>query len=114
MSEKTWKRIFVIVIDSLGIGGALDGADYGDEGTDTLGHISESVDHLWIPNLRRLGLVNLHPLRQMEPEENPRAYYGRLNERSCGKDTMTGHWEMMGLKTESPLSPLRTPGFQRN
>ena len=113
MSEKTWKRIFVIVIDSLGIGGALDGADYGDEGTDTLGHISESVDHLWIPNLRRLGLVNLHPLRQMEPEENPRAYYGRLNERSCGKDTMTGHWEMMGLKTEKPFITFTDTGFPK-
>lgn len=113
MSEKGWKRIFVIVIDSLGIGGALDGADYGDEGADTLGHISESVEHLRIPNLKRLGLANLHPLRQMEPEEHPRAYYGRLNERSCGKDTMTGHWEMMGLKTEKPFITFTDTGFPK-
>lgn len=111
MSEKTWKRVFVIVIDSLGIGGAVDGADYGDEGTDTLGHISESVEDLRIPHLQKLGLANLHPLKQVKPVAHPLAYYGRLNERSCGKDTMTGHWEMMGLKTKKPFITFTDTGF---
>lgn len=109
--KKSWNRVFVIVIDSLGIGGAADAADYGDGGTDTLGHISESVEHFEIPNLQKLGLANLHPLKQVEPSGNPLGYFARLNERSRGKDTMTGHWEMMGLKTEKPFITFTDTGF---
>ncbi|NBH72785.1 phosphopentomutase [Clostridiaceae bacterium] len=109
--EKSWKRVFVIVIDSLGIGGAADAADYGDAGTDTLGHISESVGHFEIPNLQKLGLANLHALKQVEPAARPLGYFTRLNERSRGKDTMTGHWEMMGLKTEKPFITFTDTGF---
>ena len=83
-----YKRIFVIVIDSLGVGAARDAADYGDAGADTLGHISESVETFCIPNLQKLGLGNLHPLRQVSPVQKPMAYYTRLNEISKGKDTM--------------------------
>jgi len=111
MTEKPWKRVFVIVIDSLGIGGASDAADYGDAGTDTLGHISESVEHFNIPNLQKLGLANLHPLKQVEAVGCPSGYFARLNERSRGKDTMTGHWEMMGLKTEKPFITFTDTGF---
>lgn len=111
MGKKTWKRIFVIVIDSLGIGAAKDAADYGDAGTDTLGHISDSVEHFNIPNLARLGLANLHPLRQVAPVEKTEGYYTRLHERSRGKDTMTGHWELMGLKTEKPFITFTEHGF---
>lgn len=111
MTEKAWKRVFVIVIDSLGIGGAADAAEYGDAGTDTLGHISESVEHFRIPNLQKLGLANLHALRQVEAQEHPLGYFARLNERSRGKDTMTGHWEMMGLKTEKPFITFTDTGF---
>ena len=86
MDKERWKRIFVIVIDSLGVGAAGDAADYGDGGTDTLGHISDSVEAFSIPNLRRLGLANLHPLRQVPPADSPEGYYTRLHERSRGKD----------------------------
>lgn len=111
MEQKAWKRVIVIVIDSLGIGGAADAGDYGDAGADTLGHIADHVDHFQIPNLQKLGLVNLHPVRQVEPVQQPLGYFARLNERSRGKDTMTGHWEMMGLKTEKPFITFTDTGF---
>lgn len=111
MADKSWNRVFVIVIDSLGIGGAKDAGEYGDKGTDTLGHISESVEHLRIPNLQSLGIAKLHPLRQAAFTEHPLGYFMRLNERSRGKDTMTGHWEMMGLKTEKPFITFTDTGF---
>ena len=91
MAEKTFKRAFVIVLDSLGIGNAKDAGEYHDAGTDTLGHISDTVETLDIPNLQKLGLANLHPLRQVPKAEHPLAYYARMNEASHGKDTMTGH-----------------------
>lgn len=111
MSEKAYKRVFVIVIDSLGVGGAADAEEYGDKGTDTLGHIARSVESFRIPNLQKLGLANLHPLHGVAPAEKPLAYYTKLNEMSRGKDTMTGHWEMMGLKTEKPFITFTETGF---
>lgn len=106
-----YQRIFVIVIDSLGAGAAADAAEYGDTGSDTLGHISRSVDTFEIPNLQKLGIANLHPLKQVAPVKKPLAYYTRLNEMSKGKDTMTGHWELMGLKTEKPFITFTETGF---
>lgn len=111
MAEKTFKRAFVIVLDSLGIGNAKDAGEYHDAGTDTLGHISDTVETLDIPNLQKLGLANLHPLRQVPRAEHPLAYYARMNEASHGKDTMTGHWEMMGLKTVKPFITFTGHGF---
>lgn len=111
MAEKTFKRAFVIVLDSLGIGNAKDAAEYHDAGTDTLGHISDTVESLEIPNLQKLGLANLHPLRQVPKADHPLAYYARMNEASRGKDTMTGHWEMMGLKTVKPFITFTEHGF---
>lgn len=111
MAEERFHRIFLIVVDSLGVGGAKDAADYGDAGSDTLGHISHCVEGFSIPNLQKLGMANLHPLRQVEPVKRPAGYYGRLNERSRGKDTMTGHWELMGLKTEKPFITFTETGF---
>ena len=111
MAEKTFKRAFVIVLDSLGIGNAKDAGEYHDAGTDTLGHISDTVETLDIPNLQKLGLANLHPLRQVPKAEHPPAYYARMNEASHGKDTMTGHWEMMGLKTVKPFITFTDHGF---
>lgn len=108
---KKYQRVFVIVMDSLGIGGARDAAEYGDEGADTLGHIYEAAGGLDIPNLRRLGAANLHPLLRAEAVEHPLGYYGRLEEKSRGKDTMTGHWEMMGLKTVKPFITFTEHGF---
>ncbi len=111
MSVKKYKRIFTIVIDSLGAGAMPDAAEYGDAGTDTLGHISESVDSFVIPNLQKLGMANLHPLKQVEAVEKPLAHYGKLREASTGKDTMTGHWEMMGLHITKPFKTFTDSGF---
>ena len=106
-----YKRIFTIVLDSLGIGNAKDAKAFDDEGADTLGHISETVEHLDIPNLRKLGMANLHVLRQVSPAEHPLGYRMRMNEESNGKDTMTGHWEMMGIRTEKPFVTFTEHGF---
>ena len=111
MSGKKYKRIFTIVIDSLGAGAMPDAAEYGDTGTDTLGHISESVDSFVIPNLQKLGMANLHPLKQVEAVAKPLAHYGKLREASTGKDTMTGHWEMMGLHITKPFKTFTDTGF---
>ena len=111
MSGKKYKRIFTIVIDSMGAGAMPDAAEYGDAGTDTLGHISESVDSFVIPNLQKLGMANLHPLKQVEAVAKPLAHYGKLREASTGKDTMTGHWEMMGLHITKPFKTFTDTGF---
>lgn len=108
-----FKRIFLIVIDSLGIGAMANAKDYGDDGADTLGHIDEVVEHLNLPHLEMMGLGNLKKLRHVAMVENPKAYYGILNERSVGKDTMTGHWEMMGLYLEKPFQVFTDTGFPK-
>ena len=106
-----YKRIFVIVMDSLGVGEMADSGEYGDVGVNTLEHISESVDTFAIPNLRKLGMANLCSLKQVEPSERPLGYYAKLNEKSCSKDTMTGHWEMMGLEGKQPFKTFTDTGF---
>lgn len=111
--KKFYNRIFVIVLDSLGIGAMADAGKYGDEGADTLLHISDTVEHLNIPNLAKLGLANLKHLKQVKPQEQPLGYYMALNEASNGKDTMTGHWEMMGLLTEKPFKTFTENGFPK-
>ncbi len=106
-----FKRIFVVVMDSLGVGAMPDSADFGDIGVNTLGHISESVDTFTIPNLQKLGMANLTPLKQVAPVEEAPGYYGKLREKSLGKDTMTGHWEMMGLEVKKPFQTFTEHGF---
>ncbi len=106
-----YRRIFVIVIDSLGIGAMPDAADYGDAGTDTLGHIDEKMKTFAIPNLVRLGMANLHPLHHEMAVTNPLGRFARLYEASVGKDTMTGHWEMMGLYITKPFKIFTDTGF---
>ena len=113
MNYKKYKRVFTIVIDSLGAGDAADAAAFGDAGTDTLGHIAESVGNLHIPNLQKLGIANMKPLKNIAPVEAPKAYYTRLNEASNGKDTMTGHWEMMGLHITKPFLTFTEHGFPK-
>ena len=113
MDYKKYKRVFTIVIDSLGAGDAVDAAAFGDAGTDTLGHIAESVGDLYIPNLQKLGIANMKPLKNIAPVEAPKAYYTRLNEASNGKDTMTGHWEMMGLHITKPFLTFTEHGFPK-
>ena len=113
MEPKKYKRIFTIVIDSLGVGGAKDAAAYGDAGTDTLGHIAESVERLAIPNMRKLGIANMKELNNIVPVEKPLAYFTKMNEASTGKDTMTGHWEMMGLHITKPFLTFSEHGFPK-
>lgn len=108
-----YKRIFTIVVDSLGAGALPDAAEYGDAGTDTLGHISERMEEFHIPNLQKLGLANLHPLKQVAAVERPMGYYTYLGEASTGKDTMTGHWEMMGLYITKPFKTFTETGFPK-
>lgn len=106
-----YKRIFVIVMDSLGVGSMSDSPEFGDVGVNTLGHISQSVDSFHMPNLQKMGMANLTPLKQVEPVEKSLGYYGKLNEKSRGKDTMTGHWEMMGLEVTKPFKTFTEHGF---
>ena len=113
MNEKKYKRIFTVVIDSLGAGEMPDAASYGDAGTDTLGHIAANVEEFKIPNLQKLGIANLKDLAGIAPVEKPLAYYGKLREASNGKDTMTGHWEMMGLHITTPFKTFTETGFPK-
>lgn len=108
-----FNRVFVIVLDSLGIGAMADAAKFDDVGADTLGHISDTVEHLNIPNLQRMGLANLKALKQVPPVDQPTAYYMAMNEASNGKDTMTGHWEMMGIRTDKPFITFTDTGFPK-
>ena len=106
-----YRRIFVIVMDSLGAGAMEDSLEFGDVGVNTLGHISQAVDSFTIPHLRKMGMANLTPLKQVEPVEKAIGYYGTLREKSRGKDTMTGHWEMMGLEVKTPFKTFTETGF---
>ena len=113
MDMKEYKRVFVIVIDSLGIGVMPDGEKFGDIGVNTLGHIAESVETFRIPTLQKLGMANLTPLKQVPAVENPLGYQAALRERSNGKDTMTGHWEIMGIETKKPFKTFTEHGFPK-
>ncbi len=106
-----YHRVFVIVLDSLGIGAMPDSPDFGDVGVDTFGHILDRMGTLNIPNLEKLGFVNLHPAGQMTGVAKPMGRYMRMAEASNGKDTMTGHWEFMGIYTEHPFLTFTEHGF---
>lgn len=108
---RKYKRIFLVVIDSLGIGAMKDAAEYGDAGADTLGHIDQTVKELKLPAMEKLGLGNLCTLSHVASSDHPLGYYARLNEASLGKDTMTGHWEMMGLHITTPFKTFTEHGF---
>ncbi|WP_175991144.1 phosphopentomutase [Bacillus sp. Marseille-Q1617] len=103
MSSYTYKRVHLIVMDSVGIGEAPDAELFNDKGTDTLGHIAEHMNGLNMPNLAKLGLSNIKEVKGMEKAESPLAYFTKMQESSVGKDTMTGHWEIMGLHIDTPF-----------
>jgi phosphopentomutase len=103
-------RACVIVLDAVGAGALPDASDYGDEGSDTLGNVAKAVGGLDLPNLEALGLGNVEPLEGCPPQPGAPAVAGRLVERSKGKDTTTGHWEMMGVVTPQPM-PTYPHGF---
>lgn len=108
-----FKRVFLIVLDFLGIGNGRDAARFGDSGSDTWGHIAEKMESFHIPNLQKMGIGNFKKLKGVSPVEQPTAKFFRLNEASSGKDTMTGHWEMMGVKTEIPFVTFTDTGFPK-
>ncbi|KRN74167.1 phosphopentomutase [Carnobacterium maltaromaticum] len=102
MNKMVFKRIHLIVMDSVGIGEAPDAEAFGDIGSDTLGHIAEEAG-LTIPNLEKLGLGNIRPLKGIAERIDNQGYYTKLEEISVGKDTMTGHWEITGLNIQTPF-----------
>lgn len=104
------KRVIILVLDSVGAGAAADAAAYGDEGSNTLGHIAEQTVDFALPNLQRLGLGNILSLAGVPPTPQPTAAYGRMQEVSCGKDTTAGHWELAGTPVNAPL-PTYPHGF---
>ncbi|MEO5987492.1 MAG: phosphopentomutase [Candidatus Eisenbacteria bacterium] len=103
-------RVFLIVLDGVGIGEMPDAGDYGDRGSHTLLHVAEAAGGLRLPTLQRLGLGNLVALPGVPPVASPQAARARLSERSPGKDSTTGHWEMMGLVLDHPF-PTYPQGF---
>lgn len=103
------KRIFLIVLDSFGVGELPDAAKYGDEGSDTFGAVSKS-EYLDLPNMRALGLYNIDGVSPVGAVDSPRASFARIAERSAGKDTTTGHWEIAGVVSRKPM-PTFPDGF---
>ena len=103
MAANTYKRIFIIVMDSVGIGEAPDAEKFGDKGADTFGHIAERMNGLNMPNMGKLGLSNIREIKGIEKAVKPLAFYTKMMEASNGKDTMTGHWEIMGLNIQTPF-----------
>ncbi|AHM64291.1 phosphopentomutase [Paenibacillus polymyxa] len=101
--NKRFQRIHLIVLDSVGIGEAPDAAAFGDEGSDTLGHIAEKMNGLYMPNMAALGLSNIKEIQGIPKANHPAAFWTKMEEASNGKDTMTGHWEIMGLRIDVPF-----------
>jgi len=100
---KPFKRVFLVVMDSVGIGEAPDAEQFDDKGANTLGHIAERMNGLNMPNMGSLGLSNIREIQGIEPSKQPKAHYTTMREASNGKDTMTGHWEIMGLYIDQPF-----------
>ena len=106
-----YKRIFLIVIDSVGAGELPDSAEYGDKGANTIKHISEAANGISLPNMQKLGYGNITDIIGVPKNDNPIGYHSKMAENSVGKDTMTGHWEIMGLKIEEPFITFTETGF---
>jgi len=104
------RKALIVVLDGVGIGALPDAANYGDQGSNTLGNLAEAVGGLTLPNLERLGLGNIAPLKGVTPQASPVANFGKMSEASPGKDSTSGHWEMMGLILEKPF-PTYPHGF---
>ncbi|MGP3559922.1 MULTISPECIES: phosphopentomutase [Geobacillus] len=110
--KSTYRRVFLIVLDSVGIGEAPDAENYNDKGADTLGHIAEYRGGLHMPNMAKLGLSHIREIPGVPKVNDPLAYYTKMKEASAGKDTMTGHWELMGLRIDKPFRVF-PDGFPR-
>ena len=114
--KKIWnqaiQRVIIIVLDGVGVGAMPDAHLYGDEGSNTLGNIADVLGGLQLPNLERLGLGRIIPIKGVSPSVAPSGFYGKMSEVSAGKDTTSGHWEMMGIVTEKPF-PTYPNGFPK-
>lgn len=106
-------RIVLIILDSVGCGAQPDSAYYGDADANTIGNLARSIGGLHIPHLARLGIGNITPILGADPIEHPHAAYGKLTEKSPGKDTITGHWELMGVRLDRPF-PVYPEGFPQS
>ncbi|HOQ37515.1 MAG TPA: phosphopentomutase [Acetivibrio sp.] len=104
------KRAIIIVLDSVGIGELPDAEKYGDKGSNTLGNIAANIPGFSLPNLESLGLGNIDSIKGIKPSADPMGCYGRMAERSAGKDTTTGHWEIAGIFLDRPF-PVYPDGF---
>lgn len=113
MNKNKFDRIFVIVLDSLGVGASQDACKYNDLGTNTLKHLSYSKTNFSIPTLQKLGIGNITDINNTPKNDNHLASYGILKELSVGKDTLTGHWEMMGIKVDTPFPAFTDTGFPK-
>ncbi len=106
-----FERIFLIIADSVGIGAMEDAHEYGDEGANTLKNIAESQNGIHLPHMEKLGLGHLADIQGVAPVASPAGRHTRMKELSVGKDTMTGHWELMGLKVTKPFRTFTDRGF---
>ncbi len=106
-----YKRVFLIVIDSVGIGAMPDAKLYGDEGTNTIAHLAAATNGISLPNMQKLGYGNITDILGVSQNDNPIGYFTKMEEVSVGKDTMTGHWELMGLKIDKPFKTFTENGF---
>ena len=109
-----YKRVFLVVMDSVGCGTAPLSHEYGDDGANTIKHIAEATNGINLPNLKKLGYGNLTEIKGVEPVENPLGYYFKADELSTGKDTMTGHFEMVGIHTTKPFMTFTDTGFPQD
>ena len=105
-----FKRIIVIVLDGVGVGATPDASDYGDEGTNSIGNTARVLGGINLPNMGRLGLGNITDISGVPPNKKPQGGYGKMQPLSAGKDTISGHWEMMGIYLPDP-SPTYPEGF---
>lgn len=105
-----FQRITVIVLDGVGIGAAPDAADYGDEGSNSIANVAEALGGINLPNLKKLGLGNISPIKGVAPMQKPEGAFGKMQPKSAGKDTISGHWELMGIYLPEP-SPTYPNGF---
>ena len=108
-----FKRVFLIVIDSVGCGTAPLSYEYGDDGANTIAHIAEATNGISLPTLEALGYGNLTSIKGVTPINTNSGYYGKMDELSKGKDTMTGHWEIMGIQTTVPFKTFTDTGFPK-
>lgn len=114
MHKNKFSRVFVIVCDSLGVGASYDAAKFDDEGTDTLLHTSQVAGHLNVPTMNSLGLADINDATGLSKCSHPHSFASRLTEQSVSKDTLTGHWEMMGIVTKEPFKLFTDTGFPQS